>query len=91
MARAKRLVGDQRGSPGSKVTSDVPDKPKRTSVKGKSKPLTTAPDSEFTLQENDGNIDPVDTDPLGLDVQAHELKQKTQEKVRNDEDLFNSS
>jgi hypothetical protein len=90
LVHGKRLSGDQKGSPGSKViTSEVPDRPKRTSVKGKSKPLTTAPESDFTLQENDGNIDPVDTDPLGLDVQAHELTQKTQENVRNEEELFN--
>ncbi len=74
LARAKRLSGDQRGSPGSKViTSEVPDKPKRTSVKGNVKPMTTAHESDFTNELNEFKNNPVDTDPLGLDVQAHEL------------------
>ena len=74
LARAKRLSGDQKGSPGSKViTSEVSDKPKWTSVKGKSKPVTTAHESDFTNELNEFKTNPVDTDPLGLDVQAHEL------------------
>ncbi len=74
LVRGRRLSGDQKGSPGSKViTSEVPDKPKRTIVKGKSKPVTTAHESDFTNELNEFKNNPVDTDPLGLDVQAHEL------------------
>jgi hypothetical protein len=77
LARAKRLSGDQRGSPGSKViTSEVPDKPKRTSVKGNVKPMTTAHESDFTNELNEFKNNPVDTDPLGLDAQAYDLQRK---------------
>ena len=72
LARAKRLVGDQKEAPGSKViTSDVPDKPKRSSTKGSVKPKVTA--HEFDLSEPDIDLtinNPADTDLEGRDVQA---------------------
>ena len=87
LARAKRLSGDQKEAPGNKViTSEVPDKPRRTSVKGKIKPMTTAPESDFTSAINDKDINPVGTDPFGLDAQAPAL---TKENITDDEDLFN--
>jgi hypothetical protein len=72
LARAKRLSGDQKEAPGSKViTSEVPDKPKRSSVKGKTKTLTTAHELDLSEPENDLTIaNPADTDLEGLDVQA---------------------
>ena len=72
LVRAKRLSGDQKDAPGSKViTSDVPDKPKRSSVKGKTKTLTTAHELDLSEPENDVTIaNPADTDLEGLDVQA---------------------
>ena len=53
LARAKRLSGDQKDAPGSKViTSEVPDRPKRPSVKGTVKPVTTAAESDFCKGKN---------------------------------------
>ena len=79
LARAKRLVGDQKGSPGSKViTSEVPDKPKRLSTKGGGKPKVTAPEFDFSDEKNESEmINLVDTDQEGLDVQAaNEIEEK---------------
>ena len=44
--------------------------------------MTTAHDSDFTIGDKDLTDDnPVNTDPLGLDVRAHDLKTKTEEEL----------
>ena len=86
LARAKRLVGDQKEAPSSKViTSDVPDRPKRSSTKGSVKPKVTAPEVDFSDEKNESDIiNLVDTDQEGLDVQAANV---VKEKEDNDLEL----
>ena len=44
--------------------------------------MTTTHDSDFTIGDKDLTDDnPVNTDPLGLDVRAHDLKTKTEEEL----------
>jgi hypothetical protein len=95
LARAKRLSGDQKDAPGSKViTSEVPDKPKRSSVKGKTKILTTAHELDLSEPDNELTINnPVDTDLEGLDVQAANVpgqKEIENLKVQGDSITFDS-
>ena len=85
LARARRLSGDQKEAPGSKViTSEVPDKPKRSSVKGKIKPLTTAHEFDLLEQENDLTYEnPVDTDLGGLNVKAANVQNQKELQLIN--------